>query len=494
MKRNTSGLLSYLLPRLQDLVFITVFLFGMILGPRFIGDGDTGRHIIVGKLIVTEYYIPTVDVFSHTMSGLSLTTTEWLSEAIFAVAYLAMGLNGVVLLSALLIGITFALVFQGTFQNSRSFILSFGLILLIMLATLFHWLARPHLFSWLLFAIWLPRMDQLARGDTRNVWQFPLLMLLWANLHGGFVLGILVCGAYLAGWLVEYLQKEAVSVNALKNLLIAGISSLLVTLINPSGIGLWKNVFGHVGDRELMAVHIEWLSPDFHNPNTWPFLILVALLVFLFSSSSQPVKSGRSFLVTGMLLLGFFSVRNIPFSMIACLPILGAYSRSLLRFGSVQAIEQRLFAMQASLRGGAWSLLTVIVVASLLISGQSVDASHQGNGFDPSLFPVQAVDWLSVHPQSGKMFNEFMWGGYIIFRLWPEQKVFIDGQTDFYGADLVADYLTAFNARDGWQDILEEYEVNWVILPCDAPLVEALEADTQWHILYQDGVSAILRI
>ena len=493
MKHNASILLSYLLPRLQDLVFITVFLFGMMLGPRFIGDGDTGRHIVVGKIIVTEQYIPVIDVFSHTKSGLLLTTTEWLSEAVFAIAYLAMGLNGVVLLSAILIGVTFALVFHDTFQNNRSFIFSFGLILLIAFATLFHWLARPHLFSWLMLAIWLPRMDQLARGDTRNVWQFPLLMLLWANLHGGFILGILVCAAYLAGWLVEYLRKEAVSVNAFKNLLIAGVLSLLVTLINPSGMGLWKNVFGHVGDRELMTIHIEWLSPDFHNPNTWPFLIFIVLLVLSFSSSGQSVKSGRSFLATGMILLGLYSVRNIPFSMIACLPILGTVSREFLRFDTLQQIEQKLYAMQAGLRGGAWSLLTVIAIASLLISGQSVDVFHQGNVFDSSLFPVRAVDWLAVHPQSGNVFNEFTWGGYILFRLWPEQKVFIDGQTDFYGADLAADYLTVLNARKGWKDILEEYEIDWVLLPRDVPLVEMLKTDSRWRTLYEDNISIILK-
>lgn len=493
MERNASVIRAYVLPRLQDFVFIMIFLFGILLGPRFFGDGDTGRHIVVGKIIVMEHYIPTTDIFSHTKNGLLLTTTEWLSEAVYAVAYLAMGLNGVVLLSAILIAVTFTLVFRETFFSSRSYIISFSLVFLMILATLFHWMARPHLFSWLLFAIWLPRMDQLARGETKNFWQFPMLMLLWANLHGGFILGFLVWGAYLAGWLVEHSLKEFSSSNTLKYLLAAGALSLLVTLMNPSGIGLWNNVFGHVGDRELMSLQIDWQSPNFHNPNTWPFLFLIVMLVFAYSRPSHPVSIARSFVMLGMLLLGLYSVRNVPFAVIACAPMLGTAILDLMRFDFFQRIEQKLHTVQMGLRGSTWSLLTVIVIASLLVLGRSLDAGNQGNIFAPAYFPVKAVNWLADHHQSGNLFNEFTWGGYILFRLWPEQKVFIDGQTDFYGVELVKDYLVALNARDNWEAILEKHDVDWALLPGDVPLAKILKSNSEWRILYEDDVSVILR-
>jgi hypothetical protein len=493
MKRNTFLIRAYLLPRLQDFVFIMVFLFGILLGPRFFGDGDTGRHIVVGKIIVTEHFVPRIDIFSQTKSGLLLTTTEWLSEAVYAVAYLAMGLNGVVFLSAILIAGTFTLVFRETLLRSRSYVISFSLVFLMILATAFHWLARPHLFSWLMLAIWLPRMDQLARGETKNFWQFPLLMLLWANLHGGFILGFLVWVAYLAGWLVEHSWKEFFSSNTLKYLLAAGVLSLLVTLMNPSGMGLWMNIFGHVGDRELMSLQIDWQSPNFHNPNTWPFLFFISILVFAFSRSSQPVLGARSFLASGLLLLGLYSVRNIPFAVIACVPMLGMTTLDLMRFDFFQRIEQKLHIAQAGLRGVTWSLLTVMVIASLFVSGRSLDAGKQGNIFVPALFPVGAMNWLADHPQSGNLFNEFTWGGYVLFRLWPEQKVFIDGQTDFYGVELVKDYLTALDARDDWEAILEKYNVDWALLPGNVPLAKMLKSNSEWHILYEDDISVILR-
>jgi hypothetical protein len=220
---------------------------------------------------------------------------------------------------------------------------------------------------------------------------------------------------------------------------------------------------------------------------------LIALLIFAISRRDQPVSMGRSFLVAGMMLLGLYSVRNIPFAVVACAPMIGASARSFDRFGGLQKLEKKLQAAQSGLRGAVWSLLTVVVTASLLISGQSLDAAKRGNAFDPSLFPVRALDWLSAHPQPGHVFNEFTWGGYMLFRLWPEQKVFIDGQTDFYGAALVRDYLTMLNARDGWEGLLEKYQIDWALLPGEVPLARSLKTNPQWRILYEDDISVILK-
>lgn len=492
-RRDASSILAYLMPRLQDVVFIMVFALGILLGPRFLGDGDPGRHIVIGNIILTEHYIPQIDIFSQTKSGLPLTTTEWLSEALYAAAYWLMGLNGVVLLAILLVAITITLIFQETFRASRSYLLSFFLFLLIVPATLFHWLARPHLFSWLAFAIWVPWMDKLARCERKNIWAFPLLMLVWANLHGGFVLGFLVWGAYLAGWLMDYSFTRSASFEILKRLAMVGLLSFLATMINPSGIGVWGNVFGHVGDNVLMNVQVDWQSPNFHNFNTWPFFLLVALTLFVFSKREQPLSGGQTFLLMGMLMLGLYSVRNIPFFVIVCVPVIGASAQFIFQSVLFQKMEQTLHLIQASLRGSLSSILTVVVVIGLLVSGQKLDAEKLGNTFNPNLFPIHAVDWLSEHPQSGNVFNEFTWGGYILFRLWPEQRVFIDGQTDFYGPGLVKDYLTILSAKDDWQSVLETYRIDWVLLPSDSSLVKVLKLNPDWHILYEDETCVILR-
>ncbi len=526
MKRET--ILAYALPRVQDFVFILILLLGVTLGPRFLGDGDPGRHIVVGKIILTEGKIPTTDVFSQTKPGEPLTTTEWLAEAVYAAAYTALGLDGVVLLAIVLIAITFTFVFRETLRMSSvtskfrhceegalpdeavpvlarrllrgdrprndgwiekgdmnvavpSYLLSFALVFLMIAATLFHWLARPHLFSWLMLAIWLPQMDKLARGETKNIWQFPLMMLLWANLHGGFIVGLLVWVAYAVGGWFDKSAREA-----WKRVLLAGAASVAVTFVNPSGAGLWRNVVGHVGDSALMALQIDWRSPDFHSVNAWPFLFLLGLLLLSRARADKSLTGGQSFLLAGMTAFALVSVRNIPFFVIACVPLLG-YSLPQLK------VDSLLRATQSGLRGAVWPMVATLIVVGLTRFGVPLDAGRMGNTFDPARFPVGAADWLEENPQVGNVFNEFTWGGYLLFRLWPEQRVFIDGQTDFYGAELSQDYLTMFSARENWADLMARYEIDWAILPPASPLARELRGEAHWRVLYQNETAVILR-
>jgi len=302
MKQQLPDILKYIFPRFQDFVFITILLLGVLLGPRFLGDGDPGRHIVIGEIILTKGYIPQTDLFSHTRTGLPLTTTEWLSEALFGAAHLIMGMNGVVLLAILLISVTSTLVFRETARRSGSYLLAFTFVFWMITATLFHWLARPHLFSWLMVAIWTVMVDRLVRCKKKSLWQFPLMMLVWVNLHGGFVIGFLILAAYLIGWALDlFLEKEKpLSPDVLKHLSLVLISSLLVTLLNPAGLNIWSNVFGHVGDKSLMALQIDWHSPDFHSPNTWPFLLLIMAMLFTFAANKKSFGSGQILLCVGL--------------------------------------------------------------------------------------------------------------------------------------------------------------------------------------------------
>jgi len=492
MKLDMPTILKYIFPRLQDFVFITVLVLGVILGPRFFGDGDPGRHIVIGEIIITEGYIPQADIFSHTRPGLPLTTTEWLSEVLYAAAHLFMGLDGVVLLAIILIAVTITLVFRETASRSGSYLAAFLFVFWMIAATLFHWLARPHLFSWLLTAVWTVAVPRLARGEKTLLWQFPLLMLVWVNLHGGFIVGFLILLAYLAGWgLDRILDKEnPPSPDVIKRLSLVSIVSLLVSLLNPAGLRVWNNVIGHVGDKTLMALQIDWHSPDFHTPNAWPFMLLVISLIFALFIKKKRLDSGQALLCAGLAALAFYSTRNIPFFAIACFPVLGEALRDA---GVLRKSDGGISALQRELRGATWSILATVIVAFLLLTGKTLDTYKLGNTFNPISFPVDAVTWLEEHPQSGNVYNEFTWGGYVLYRLWPETKVFIDGQTDFYGADLTEEYLTVLNAQENWESILDKYGVEWVLIPRSVAIAGQLKLEAEWTFLYEDDIAVIMR-
>src|SRR3990172_8753605 len=217
---------NILLPRLGDILFIALFVAVIGLGPRLLNqDGDLGRHLTIGEYILDNGNIPTRDLFSHTLAGAALTPHEWLAQVIFAGANRLGGLDGVVIFSALLIAVTFTLVYRQCYQRSRIALVSLAWAIVGAAAASLHWIARPHLFTLLMTLLWIGELERIRLGDRPRWWVLPILMLLWANLHGGFLVGFVIMGIYLISLRFSLTRK----------VLAIGIISALATLINPVG-------------------------------------------------------------------------------------------------------------------------------------------------------------------------------------------------------------------------------------------------------------------
>ena len=487
MKRGLS-IARYLLPRLQDIFFFSLMFGAILLGPRLLNtDGDLGRHLTIGGYILDTHAIPTHDIFSHTLSGAPLTPHEWLAEVCYTLAYRLKGLNGVVLFSALLIALTFVMVYRATARTSQTLLLALGISFWAAAASSLHWIARPHLFTFLLLAIWTSRLGRVTHSETPPLWQFPLIMLLWANLHGAFIAGFVVWGAMLAGQLWDERKITPLT----RTLLLIGGLSFLATFINPAGWHLWETSLGYLQNSYLVGHTQEYFSPDFHNPGTWPFLGLVALSLLALSRSGKRLSAANALLLAGWTAMSLVSTLNIPLYAIVIAPILaGLTSAGLEKIAFWERLENLFANMETLLRGFIWSCVAFALALLLLLSPATLATR---NTFDPTVFPVQAADWLEANPQSGNMFNYFSWGGYLLHHLWPEQKVFIDGQTDFYGEALTRQYEQVITLAEGWEDVLAAYDVTWVIMPINSPLTRQLNSRSEWQILYQDETAIILR-
>jgi hypothetical protein len=135
--------------------------------------------------------------------------------------------------------------------------------------------------------------------------------------------------------------------------------------------------------------------------------------------------------------------------------------------------------------------LTVAILTGAFFALQYWHTSQTIFQFNPQVFPVQAMDWLEMHPQRGNMLNEFNWGGYILYRAWPQERVFLDSQSDFYGEPLMRDYDQITSVQGDWENLLEKYQVRWTILPSHEPLTKELMAQG-WKAVYQDQTAVIL--
>jgi hypothetical protein len=150
---------------------------------------------------------------------------------------------------------------------------------------------------------------------------------------------------------------------------------------------------------------------------------------------------------------------------------------------------------ESVLRGYVWVVAAVLFFGFVLWRGIPIDQKGTGNIFLPDKMPVQAVDWLEKNPQDGRMFNHFIWGGYILYRTWPTEVVFIDGQTDFYGETLMREYIEVISLSAGWEDILDKYDVTWMLIPRKESLADYLYSvdDDAWDVIYQDDTAVIFR-
>lgn len=491
---SPSRFFPYFLP---TIIFLSVFVGCVGLGPfLFNVDGDLGRHLTIGKVILDRGTIPTVDEFSHTRFGDPFSPHEWLAEVIFRLAYNWLGLSGVVLITALILGLVFWLITYRVFRITQSTPITLILIVLGIAASRIHWLARPHIFTYLFLVLWLELIASQLKFGWKLFWSI-LIMLLWVNTHGAFIIGIVVLFIFLGGLILKgiFAKTWTDKIVGIKQYCLLVASSFLVSLLNPDGIRIWQTIIGFLSSRYLVSHTAEYMPPVLYETGVLPFTVLLVLAIGCLILCWKRLSIASILLLVSFGVFGITSGRNIPIYIIIALPILaGCLSRLFPKF------KLQLDRVNEVLPGKSQTepfqfgypvvlSLLILVFGAVLIRFQP--ALSDRNQYAPSKYPVQAVEWLKTHPQPGRMFNDFMWGGYLLFRLWPEALVFIDGQTDFYGESLTQDYETISNGWDGWDRLLESYKVSWIIIPIRSPLADKLVGSGDWTLVYSDPTTAI---
>jgi hypothetical protein len=201
-------LIRFFLPRVEYILFAAIFWGIAASGPKILNfDGDLPRHLLNGSIILQTHQVSTTDIFSFRTTGFPSIPHEWLSQVILAQVYGLLGLNGIVLFTAFLIMLTWFIVFHDAMARSNSLLASLALITLAMGATQIHVLPRPHIFTYILTAAWVWILEQVDDDKIHARWMLPLVMLLWVNLHGMFVIGIAIGGIYIVGSFLDHLSK-----------------------------------------------------------------------------------------------------------------------------------------------------------------------------------------------------------------------------------------------------------------------------------------------
>jgi hypothetical protein len=480
---RTLGLSWPLIVGVGVLITVLVGLSGSVL----LRDPDVYWHLAAGRWILDNRMLPSSDPFSHSMPGAAWTVQAWLSEVIFALLHRAGGWPALVALVGACYAATLAIMTR-FLMNRMEPIHAIGLMFVCGLMLASHLSVRPHVLTWPLFALWA--CAQLSSSESRRSppWWSLGVMWLWANLHGGFTLGLAVAVALAADAVVNQVPQQRWRSARLWLLFI--VLAVVVSMLTPLGwYGIWYTVDAMKLDFAHSVIQ-EWHSPNFHKPQPvelWLLLVLGAAMVGLVKL--PPV---RALLVLGLLHLALVSGRSVsmlgllsPLIMAAPLARHWAAARGQAPDNSAELLDRwfRALAAPASRQTSAISLAVAFALSITVVSTRNPSPAD-------TITPNAAFAAAKAAGVVGRVFNDYNFGGFLIFQ---GEKVMIDGRADMYGDAFLKRYVQARVPTDAkaLPLLLDEYKVAWTLLPPDTPAVATLDITPGWKRLFADKTAVV---
>ncbi len=469
---------------MRDLLYF--FMLGLLAFAYFsistsaLRDGDTSWHLAAGKWIFAHGAIPTTDPFSYTFLGKPWTAHEWLSEILMFAAYSAGGWTGLLLMFGAVSGLTFVTLAHYV-RRWLSFPLALVPLFLSFVGTINHSLARPHLFGWLLLALWMTSLLR-ARDAARapSLWT-ATLMILWANLHGSFVLGL----ALIAPLALEALWEAGPTDRgrAFLDWTVFGLVSLLASLMTPQGLeGL---IFPIKVSMMTALNHIgEWMPTAFGAIGAFEVVLLSGIFICLYKPVKVPLI--RLLLIIGLLHLAFAHIRHqAVFVILSCFLLARPFALALESEGREKPGPFLLSDL------GLRQIWPILAVMAALLGGVGM-ASFSFARERPDTYgvPQAAIDHIPADLRARPVFNEYSFGGTLILNTIP---VFIDGRNDVYGDAFLDNYIEIVRGGDfeKWEAIQKKWKIEWVIMPPDKGLVTYLDHQSGWVRIYADKWAVI---
>jgi hypothetical protein len=558
--------LQWLLPSASDLIFVA--LLGLLtcttLSVRLLGDAGIGWHIRTGQLILATHIVPRIDPFSSmssvtpssvTISSVTISSAtpssvtsgkpcfacewfawEWLYDVLVGWLESAGGLNGVVLFTAFLIALVFAWTFRLMLRRGTNLFIAVVLVLLSASAAMIHFLARPHVVSWLFTVAWLWILESseksyrgshsldssassIESGRNLLLWLLPPLMVVWVNVHGGFLLGFALLGIYWCGaaWQRLRLKEDRIEdvlrkirlARRVRLLTVIGLLSAAATLVNPYGFKLHVHIYGYLSNRFLMDHIDEFQSPNFHYVAQKCFAALLLLTLVALAAKERVTKGREIGASQGLVVLfavysGLYASRNIPVSSLLLVLVIGPWlSDAMQRLAETPAAMrwrglvsggffQRMGAIELRLRGHLWPVAAVVLACWIAAHDGTLGTTKLMDAhFDAKRFPVAAVNDLEKNDVQGPVMSPDYWGGYLIYRLYPRVRVVVDDRHDFYGEEFLKSYLKMVHVEPGWEDFLQQHRARYLVVPKNSALANILKETGGWNAVYTDEVTVV---
>ena len=449
----------------------------------FFVDPDLWWHIKNGADILATHHWPTTDPYSFTVHGQPWMSCEWLGDILLAWVSQAGGVLGLdILLIVLGSAVMIALYYLGTLRsgNSKAGFLAAGLMCSLAFVS---FTLRPQMLGYLFLVLTMIALEFFRQGKHRAIWFLPPLMLVWINTHGSWIIGL---GAIIAYWICGLKKFEIGGIigtawtrSERRQLSLVFMLCLAVLPITPYGTRLVMYPFSVASSLPVSLEYVtEWWPMPFDDSGGKLFLaillgFLVLQVVYRFSWRLEEFALFLFATASACIHMRFVLI-FVPF----CVPLLAmVFSRWLPPYDR----RKEHYALNA--------ILIASVIAGVIWFHPS-QASVQKK--IDARFPVGAVNYIRQHSVPGPMFNSYNFGGYLVWSLTPERKVFIDGRSELYEAGgMLDEYIHVANLHPGALAILGGYHVKSCLMEEDAPLATVLAALPDWKKVYSDNTSVL---
>jgi len=491
---------------LRFLLYGGMIVVSLLYQLRPFNDPDFFWHLKTGEWIWQHRELPAGDPFNFVSPAVEpvgrrfTLTAYWLSQVSYHLIHDRLGMPGIVVLK-LVVALLFVLALLKLRRGDPVVHAALVLVVLPLLFCLYP-LDRPQAFSFLFFAVLLARLEkERTAAAAPSGWAsglvVPILMFAWANMHGGHAIGQVTIALYLALEGVKYLHPalRPAGRERYRRLLVLGVAGLGASFVNPNS---WHALQIALVPAPAWVGNTDYLSTVryFHNMDQplififWGALFLTALAC-LFTVTRPDIT--RIALLAGTGYYGFIHVRYVPYFMIAAVPVLGV-------FLSAERVSR--WARQALLAGAV--LLVTYVIWNEFPSRERVGAAL---GVNNAYYPVRAADFVIANDLRGNLYNTYVWGGYLLWRLAPERKVFVDGrgvnaQATFLSGSIALALAQSVESPMYWKNILKQYGIGYLIIPREqtcqgfvfddtSGLREALREAPEWVSVFADETALV---
>ena len=467
---------------------------------------DFWWYLASGQRILETRSVPATDPFSYTAEGRPWINHMWATQVLFTLLWERWGRLALIGLKTATVVATFGVVLGTMRARGVHPLLASAVTLLAAWTGAEFWHARPQTFTYLFVAIliWLLRPGWERRPVTLVL--VPALVVPWVNLHAGFVMAFLVIGIAGLGTALPLLVdpgRRAAGWRVVGLTAFLGLAAAAASLLNPFGVRAILFPLEVVRSVPFMTSTIEWFPPNFHHASFRPLELMLLLLFPAFAWGRGRLSAADVGLVLVFANLGLTSVRHVPlFAVVAAPPLAAALGAAIAEWRRVDwarirgAVRERLPSLAPALTApgmpvAAGAVLLLTAVSAHWAGIARVPTNPLRLDLEESRYPERTMTFIRENRLPHQLFSVYAWGGYELWRLYPEYRMFMDGRTHVYGPDVLKEFLDVVNVSPRWQGVLDKWQVQTILALRSSPLSETLLAQGGWRLVFTEREAVV---